>query len=434
VFLFSLWLTLWIRYQTFPSTSLFYDHLQPFSLLFLASLIVFFIAGLYEKHTLILKSQLPSVLLNTQILNSILAIIFFYFIPYFGIAPKTNLFIYIIVSSCFFFLWRLYGPTIPWLFGSRNKQGAILVGSGEEVNDLYAEVNGNTQYPLKFISRLDISRLDQEELKNQIAKQITSQGSAFVVIDFRDERVAAILPELYNLIFSHVHFIDFHRMYEDIFDRIPLSLVRHDWFLENISTSPKTSYDFLKRITDVLAAIFFGMISLIFYPFIILAIKIDDGGSIFISQDRVGQNNKIFTLLKFRSMSFNDSGNPSKVAKNKVTRVGNFIRKTRIDELPQLWNLLKGDVSLIGPRPEFPAFVAQYEKEIPYYRVRHLIKPGLSGWAQLYHKDPPKMTVDKDKTRAKLSYDLYYIKNRSLLLDIKIALKTLKVFTQRSGR
>ena len=116
-----------------------------------------------------------------------------------------------------------------------------------------------------------------------------------------------------------------------------------------------------------------------------------------------------------------------------ITRVGKWLRKSRIDELPQLWSVFKGDMSMIGPRPEIPALVKHYESEIPYYNVRHLIKPGLSGWAQLYHTDPPKVNADSEKTRRKLSYDLYYIKNRSFMLDLKIALKTIKALLSRSG-
>jgi lipopolysaccharide/colanic/teichoic acid biosynthesis glycosyltransferase len=104
-----------------------------------------------------------------------------------------------------------------------------------------------------------------------------------------------------------------------------------------------------------------------------------------------------------------------------------------MDELPQLWNVLKGDLSIIGPRPEIPSLVRHYEKEIPYYNVRHLIKPGLSGWAQLYHKEPPKFLPQIEETRGKLAFDLYYIKNRSLVLDLKISLKTLKVIFSTNG-
>jgi len=116
-----------------------------------------------------------------------------------------------------------------------------------------------------------------------------------------------------------------------------------------------------------------------------------------------------------------------------VTRVGNMLRKTRIDEFPQLWNVLKGDLSLIGPRPEMPHLAELYEKEIPYYNIRHFIQPGLSGWAQIHHSKPPKFGAQYDGTKEKLSYDIFYIKNRSLLLDLYIGLKTIKTLFSRTG-
>ena len=148
----------------------------------------------------------------------------------------------------------------------------------------------------------------------------------------------------------------------------------------------------------------------------------------------MGQNNKVIRLLKFRTMLFNDAGEwKERGIENRVTKVGNFLRKTRLDEFPQLWNVIRGDISLIGPRPEFPNAVKHYSEELPYYNVRHLIKPGLSGWAQIYGEHPHH-GVDVNKTANKLSYDLYYIKNRSFFLDIKIALQTIKTLGSIAGR
>lgn len=223
-----------------------------------------------------------------------------------------------------------------------------------------------------------------------------------------------------------------YKIYEDIFDRIPLSLVKYNWFLENISVSANAINDTLKRIMDVLISVIVGILSLVVYPFVIIAIKLEDGGPIFFIQDRIGQNNKVVKTIKFRSMPVHNESDG--IAKNPLpTKVGAFLRKSRIDELPQIWSVVRGDLSLIGPRAEIPELVKLYEKEIPYYNIRHLIKPGLSGWAQLYHKDPPKFNAGVDKTKVKLSYDLYYLKNRSFMLDVKIALKTLKTILSRSG-
>lgn len=397
-------------------------HFWPFTLIIGVWILAFFISGLYEKHTLILKSRLPSTVFNAQIANSFIAVLFFYFIPYFGITPKTNLFVYLIISFITVLLWRIYGDRIlhPLV-----KQKGIIVGSGEEMKELLEEVNNNSRYGLEFISSVDLNRIAGMDFQEEILRRVYSEEVQIIAIDLKSEKVEPILPHLYNLIFSRVKFIDMYKIYEDLFDRIPLSLVRYNWFLENISTESRITYDVVKRITDILMSFFVGTVSLVFYPFVYVLIKLDDGGSVFFEQERIGKSNKIIKVKKFRTMSEDGS--------KKITKVGKWLRKLRIDELPQLWSVFKGDMSMIGPRPEIPTLVKNYEEEISYYNIRHLIKPGLSGWAQLYHTDPPKIDADAEKTRRKLSYDLYYIKNRSLMLDLKIALKTIKALLSRSG-
>ncbi len=430
-FLLALWITLFVRYWEVPTTQLFLEHLAPFSILFVLWVVVFFIAGLYEKHTLVLRSNIPSIIFNAEIVNSVIAVVFFYLVPFYGIAPKTNLVIYLIVSFVLLFWWRIYGTAF---LSTQNKQKAILIGSGEEMQELKEEVNNNTTYNFRFISSVDLEHADSVDFQEEILKRIYSEGVQMVAVDLRSDKVEPILPHLYNLIFSKVKFIDMYKIYEDIFDRVPLSLVKYNWFLENISTAPRTTYDTLKRVMDIVITLpLFVFALVIFYPLAYVLVKIDDGGPLFIVQERVGKNNQTIRILKFRTMLKNDQGETKEVRQNRDTRVGRFLRKTRIDELPQLWSVLRGDLSLIGPRPELPTLAQVYEHEIPYYNVRHLIKPGLSGWAQLYQKTPPKVFSDVNKTKIKLSYDLYYLKNRSFLLDVKIALKTIKTLMSRSG-
>ena len=430
-FLLALWITLFVRYSAIPSGQLLYDHLVPFSILFVLWFFVFFIAGLYEKHTLILKGKIPAIIFYSQLLNSGIAVLFFYLIPFFGIAPKTNLVIYLVLSFLFVLVWRIYGSA---LLSVRNKQKAIIIGSGEEMHELKEEVNNNSRYDLNFVSSIDLDKTENLDFQEEILKRIYSEGIQVVAIDLRNEKVEPMLPNLYNLSFSKVRFIDMYKIYEDIFDRVPLSLLKDSWFLENISTSPRKMYDTLKRAMDiVIATPLFLITAAIFYPLVYLAIKLDDGGPLLIVQNRVGKNNAPIRIIKFRTMTTNDHGHQGAVQHNKDTSIGKFLRKTRIDELPQLWNVMRGDISLIGPRPELPALVEVYEKEIQYYNVRHLIKPGLSGWAQLYHKVPPKRVADLNKTKVKLSYDLFYLKNRSFTLDVKIALKTVKDLLSRRG-
>ncbi len=428
-FFLSLWVALFIRYFDFPSLSTYIEHVIPFSIIFVLWIVVFFISGLYEKHTLILKSRIPTLILNAQIINSAIAILFFYFVSWFGITPKTNLFLYVIVSFLLLLYWRIRGISILY---PKARENAILIGSGEEMQELKEEVNNNSRYGLNFVSSIDLNDIEGVDFQEEILKRVYSENIQIIAADFRNDKVEPILPNLYNLIFSKVRFIDMYKIYEDIFDRIPMSLVKYNWFLENISVSANKMYDSVKRAVDVAVAVIVGAVSLIVYPFVIAAIKLEDRGPIFFAHDRVGKNKKTFKTYKFRSMEVHHEADG--IAKGaQVTKIGHFLRKTRIDELPQIWSVLTGDLSLIGPRAEVPTLVTVYEKEIPYYNVRHLIKPGLSGWAQLYQKDPPKWAADLSRTKLKLSYDLYYLKNRSLMLDIKIILKTIKTLLSRQG-
>jgi exopolysaccharide biosynthesis polyprenyl glycosylphosphotransferase len=428
IFTISLWFALYLRAGVRPTGAVFLEHMVPFSMLFVVWVVVFFIAGLYGKHTLILKTKLPSILLNALLINSVIATTFFYFVPLFGIAPKTILFIYLALAFAGSLAWRFYGYA---LLGTRNTVNAILIGSGPEADELYHEVNRNNIYSIRFTSRADARTAGVTGFAEEMEREIVAHDVSVMVIDLGDEMIEPIMPHLYDLIFSKVTFIDMHKVYEDVFDRVPLSLLRYDWFLENISTRPKAGYDTLKRLMDIFISGVLLLIAAPFFPLIALAIKLDSRGPAFITQERFGQNNKIVKLYKFRSMERSDAGAWPGESENQITRVGKFLRKSRIDELPQLWNVLKGDLSLIGPRPDIHGLGVKLQSEIPYYNIRNIVRPGLSGWAQISQDIVPHSV---EETKARLSYDLYYIKNRSFVLDIQIALKTLKTLASRVGR
>ena len=376
----ALWIALAIRYGSIPSADLLSRHWTPFSFLFLLWTFVFFVAGLYEKHTLVFKGKLPSLILNTQVANSLLAVVFFYLLPSFGITPKIVLAVYLVVSFLLIVLWRV---SIVPRFGFRHRENAILIGAGAEMQELKEEMNGNERYNLKFVSSVNLNQLDGIAFQEEVVEKVYSESVTSIVIDLKHEKADVILPSLYNLIFSNVRFLDMYKVYEEVFDRIPLSLVGYNWFLENISFSPHTMYDTLKRMMDIGIASVLGLIALIFYPFVIIAIKLEDNGPAFIMQERIGAGNRIIKLWKFRSMRGSDAGKWVTEGDDRITRVGKFLRKSRIDELPQLWNIVRGDLSLIGPRPDIVAMGKKLADELPYYTVRNLIKPGLSGWAQI---------------------------------------------------
>jgi exopolysaccharide biosynthesis polyprenyl glycosylphosphotransferase len=187
-----------------------------------------------------------------------------------------------------------------------------------------------------------------------------------------------------------------------------------------------------KRWLDIASSALSLILSLPLCLFVALAIKLDSSGPVFYRQERVGQDGKTFTMLKFRSMRNDAEENGPKWAAindDRITRVGRFIRKYRLDEIPQMINVLKGDMSFIGPRPERPIFVDKFAKEIPYYPQRHVVKPGISGWAQIRYP----YGASKEDALKKLKYDLYYIRHFSIFFDISIILETGKVVLLGKG-
>ncbi len=428
-FTFSLWLSLYLRTFEVPSGQLFLAHLLPFSLLFIVWLGVFFIAGLYESRSIILERRAISVtLLMAQLANVVIAALFFSFIPIFGIAPKTLLVIYLIVSFVLVLLWRV--ALFPQI-GFRRKEQALVVGGGPEVSELVEALRAARHAPTSIANVLDPH---SATLQTDIRHAVVEYRPRFIIADFTDHRVLTAFPNLYNYLSQGIRFFDALSLYEEVFGRVPLSVIDQEWLARNVSRYSHTLYDTFKRAMDIVVSIPAAIISLVAYPFIALAIKLEDGGDVLISLPRIGEGDQVFNLYKFRSMSGNDLGvyGQDGVSKLHVTRVGKFLRITRLDEIPQLWSVIKGDLSLIGPRPETPPLVAQYEQEIPFYGVRHLIKPGLSGWAQLYGQHAHH-GLGVEETRNKLSYDLYYIKHRSLTLDAVVILKTIKKLLTRSG-
>ena len=432
VFAAALWLTLAIRYLAPPSWALFYLHLVPFSILFVAWVIIFFIAGLYGRHSRLFRSRLLATIFYTQIANVALAAIFFFFIPAFGIAPKTILFLYLLVSSLLIFLWRI--TLYPGMRTGRSLKG-VLIASGTDAKVLADEIDRDKKLPFVFDHVIDTKEAKVHEVIQRACRIIEDADISFLVVDFTDKAVASALPILYDAAFRKSGFalIDAVDLYQEVFEREPLSFIDYEWILGNASAS--RLYDVVKRGLDVVLAGIAGIVSLIVYPFVALAIKLDDGGSIFITQERVGRYQKPIHIVKFRSMNGNDEGQYGKSGKSKlvVTKVGYWLRLLRLDELPQLWNVVNGDLSLIGPRPELPAIAHEYSAKIPYYNARYLIAPGLAGWAQLKHDRDPHHGHAIAETKEKLSYDLYYLKHRSLLLDLFVMLQTVRVIVSARG-
>lgn len=390
----SLWTALFLRNLSIPSFSYFEANFIPFLPMFILSLAIFYIAGLYEKQTRPIRSIMGARILGAQVATVAISAILFFILPL-SIAPKTILVLYLVASVVAESAWRFHRMNREIAEGNRTP--AILVGSGPEVQELYDEVNGNSQYLMRFVKRIETNDVP--------AKVILANDSDTI--------------------------IDFASLYEEIFDRVPLSHFDANLFLQSLPKH-RIFYDIGKRIFDILLSILLAVIAV---PFITISaiVLLIEGGTSFIHPQRIGKNGRSIKLHKLRTMLFNDNGDPELQKKNRVTAFGRMLRKSRIDELPQLWNILVGDLSFIGPRPEFQKIADVYEREVPQYHMRHLIAPGLSGWAQIHDYDAPRGGADVERTKRKVSYDLYYLKHRSFGLDIAIALKTLRALASFSG-
>jgi len=421
-FALALALTLFIRYGGVSSVTLA-PYLAPFGFLFALWIFVFYISGLYGKRIIFFKSSLADALLKTQAANIILAALFFFFVPAFGITPKTNLIVYFVVSLALIFLWRLalyprFARTVPLR--------AALIASGPEADELSAELE-NPRYGLSLVYRarpLDI-KSDHELLRELEAAKV-----ALLIVDTDRSAPPAILAAVYHVtrVERRYQFASFADVYEDVFDRVPLSSLEHGWFLEHVPLEVSTLYSFVKRAIDIAGALLMGGITIILAPIIFVADQFEGGGSVFLTQERIGHNGSRITSYKFRTMLFGDRSAWEGEDENRITRVGAFLRKTSLDEFPQFLNILFGELSLVGPRNDIEGLGERLAEALPYYEARYLVKPGLTGWAQInqqYEQDHiSPQSIEETKTR--LAYDFYYLKHRSFGLDIVIALKTIK--------
>jgi lipopolysaccharide/colanic/teichoic acid biosynthesis glycosyltransferase len=432
-FLSALILTLFVRYQEVPSQQIVAEHLNPFLILFVMWTLVFLITGLYDRHISLVRKSIPALILKVQFFNILCAALMFFAFP-FGIEPKTNLAIYLIISTLFVIGWRLY--VYPRIASSKPMR-ALVVGDSEEalaIARMFARSPFFKNIKPFLLSKKDITEFD--DFRASLLRFVKKDSADIVIADMRDSYAARLIPDFYTLTFRNTGttFLNLPAVYEQLYHRVPPSLIEESWLLEHVTAgTPHYAYDVLKRFVDVIGALILGIPAIFLFPFVMLAITLEDKGPYFYSAERVGQYNKIIRILKFRTMTGCDDPNDALRSTLRATRVGAVLRKTRLDELPQLWNILKGDISFIGPRPEIPTLVSVYAKEIPYYNMRHLTKPGLSGWAQINNFDVPRGGVDIPRTIDKLSFDLYYLKHRSLLLDIEIALKTINTLVLRTG-
>jgi len=419
----SLFLTLILRYGPNFSQDLWQQHLAPFSIIYLIWLIVFYINDLYDLRISFRKLEFFSALVWSLIINGLMAVLFFYLIPYFGITPKTNLFLNLLFFSSLFLFWRLLLSRFMIKIGLVNH--IIFISQNKTSEKIAQKIENNPVLGYKVIIIGGLEKIQE------IKKIIKEKNIKTIVVDPAIYLQSS--ANLYEYLPLGIDILNLPTFLEKFEAAIPISETNKEWFLENIRETNKRTYEITKRGFEIILSFILGIISLILYPLIILIIKCSGPGPIFYTQERIGKNNKIFKIIKFRTMIHGAEKNGVQWTNNQDKRItigGKFLRKTRLDELPQLWNIFNGNMSFVGPRPERPEFIKTLKEQVPHYSLRHLIRPGLTGWAQINY--PYGSSIES--SLKKLSYDLYYLKNRNFVLDLSIILKTIAVVLKAKGR
>ncbi|MEK7211718.1 MAG: exopolysaccharide biosynthesis polyprenyl glycosylphosphotransferase [Patescibacteria group bacterium] len=421
----ALFLSLMVRYKQDFAAEMWNAHLTPFTIIYLVWILVFYINGLYDLRRAKNNLEFSRLFFSGLAINALIAIGFFYLAPWIGIAPKTNLFLVLLFVIVLIYGWRMLFNFL--IVRSFAKTRILFLGEANEFEDTIKFIRREPQ--LGYETAEIITPTGGMDLK----KIIEEKKASIVVLGGHIMKSPELTHSLYEAIFSQVTFVDSVTFFENLTGQIPVAVLNESWFLENLKEADKKLYNLFKIIADFILALILGALLLALLPLIAVAIKLQDRGAIFYSQHRVGSAGRKYTIYKLRTMVQNAEGAGAQFAgmnDARITPVGQFLRKTRLDELPQIWNVLRGEMSFIGPRPERPEFVAELTRQMPFYAVRHLIKPGLTGWAQINY--PYAGTLEENL--KKLEYDLYYIKNRSLLLDITILFKTLNIILRFKGR
>ena len=318
------------------------------------------------------------------------------------------------------------------IMGVVEKERVVFVGENDYTQDLLESVKKDGQYVFAVsLNNTDIKALGKEIVEMYKTKKFD------VLVDFTDKLLGdpKLTGKLLQYKLEGLQYYNYLEFYETYENKLPISHLSPKWFLENTGFEIYHNNFNLKakRLLDLFFAMLIGIFAA---PVIILAaiiVKLESKGPIFFIQERIGEGNRKFNIVKFRSMTTDaEKDGPQWASKNdnRVTKFGKIMRATRIDELPQLWNVLRGEMSFVGPRPEREFFIQQLEKEIPYYNLRHTVKPGLTGWAQVMY---PYGASVEDAYR-KLQYDLYYIKHHSIPFDVKVLLKTVTIVIFGKGR
>ena len=391
-----------------------------------------FLLELYNHNKELGKKEL-FLRIMIALLISFLLLTSIYYMIYFEMFGRGVFALSIVFFGIFQFLWHAGHEAV--MNSSALARGVLILGTGplaKKIGNLI--LSTNHQHILKgYVNLTGESLQVPAEFVvgngngNGLVQAVREKKIHKLVVSLSERRGTFPLQDVLNCKFCGIEVVDAPTFYEEMTGKLLIENTTPSWFIFSNGFKVTATRRFYKRGIDIFCSLVGLIVMIPFLPLVALIIKMDSRGPVFFLQERVGEMEKKFTLYKFRTMRQDAEKGTGAVWAQKndprITLVGRFLRKTRIDELPQLFNVLKGEMSFIGPRPERSEFVNELKKIIPYYSERHFVKPGVTGWAQIRY--PYGASVED--AVEKLRYDLYYIKNVSLLLDMLITIETMKV-------
>ncbi|MEM6718828.1 MAG: sugar transferase [Bacteroidota bacterium] len=357
---------------------------------------------------------------------------------------RLQILYFFLAISVTIFLWRC--AYIFFISSPRFFKNILIIGNTEEIKIMSDAIKRNTNY-YKIVGYINSSPSDKptngalkdlEEITNLDLNAVAKEkyvSEIIIASNQREELSKPLFDSLIGLLETGLPIKEYIQVYEELTFRVPVQYIGKDFYkyFPFSRSNQNKLYLFFHRFFDILFSVLGLLVSLVFIPFVLIGNLIGNRGPLLYTQERVGKNGVPFKIYKLRSMVVNAEQNGAVWAtKNdaRITKFGKFLRKSRLDEVPQFINVLKGEMSMIGPRPERPAFVKQLSEDLTFYEIRHVVKPGVTGWAQV--KTDYGASVE-DSLR-KLQYDLYYIKHRSFFLDLNIIVKTLSTVLFYRGR
>lgn len=410
------------------------DFEHPRIIIWLLTLAVylFLIGEVFELYNLKVSNN-SFLVIRSIFITTVITTLLYTFTPYISPSLPENriqiLYFFVIITVPVA-LWRFLYMVV--LFSPKYFKTIAVIGHSSRASKMLELIEEKGLYNVTFYSsdkvldspckHISIKEID---LKKLVAKHLTTE----IVVSttgFSSEVINKLNKQLIYQFENGINIKSFGSFYEELTDSVPKEYLDHH-FYKNINFSKnneKGLYLFLHRLIDVIISFIGTLFFLCILPVVVIGNLIGNRGPLFYKQERVGKQGEIFEILKLRSMVTDAEKNGAVWAKkndSRITTFGRFLRLTRLDEIPQFYNILKGDMSLIGPRPERPEFVKDLAEKIPFYAIRHVVRPGLTGWAQVNY--PYASTLEEQET--KLRYDLFYIKERNAFIDFKILIKTI---------